>query len=151
MLYLLGLGFLAGQDVKPERFRGSTFRLAGSAFGVSAVLAVPVASGLRAVSCGADVRLVVLSASVGEFSFVTLLIFTALAHRFGLDALLGAFTGGVAVGIPDGDERPSQERYQAKIRAIGYGVPGPGVLRDDRGAVQRAGAAAVDPGRPAGP
>ncbi len=219
VLYLLGLGFLlflAGQDVKPERFRGPTFRLAGSAFVVSAVLAVPVAFGLRAVSSGADVRLlalclvastlgvvvpvlrdageistefgqlVVVSASVGEFgslllltilfsaqpesttvqvlyvlamgaaavitafalrglwrtrwmsrtfadsdedtsqlrvraAFVTLLIFTALAHRFGVDALLGAFIGGVVVGISDGDERPSQERYQAKIRAIGYG------------------------------
>ena len=219
MLYLLGLGFLlflAGQDVKPERFRGPTFRLAGSAFGVSAVLAVPVAFGLRAVSSGADVRLlalclvastlgvlvpvlrdaeeittefgqlVVVSASVGEFgslllltilfsaqpesttvqvlyvlamgaaaviaafalkglwrtrwmgrtfadsdedtsqlrvraAFVTLLIFTALAHQFGVDALLGAFIGGMVVGISDGDERPSQERYQAKIRAIGYG------------------------------
>ena len=219
VLYLLGLGFLlflAGQDVKPERFRGPTFRLAGSAFGVSAVLAVPVAFGLRAVSSGADVRLlalclvastlgvlvpvlrdaeeittefgqlIVVSASVGEFgslllltilfsaqpesttvqvlyvlamgaaaviaalalrglwrtrwmgrtfadsdedtsqlrvraAFVTLLIFTALAHQFGVDALLGAFIGGVVVGISDGDARPSQERYQAKIRAIGYG------------------------------
>ena len=35
VLYLLGLGFLlflAGQDVRPERFRGPTFRLAGTAF-----------------------------------------------------------------------------------------------------------------------
>jgi Kef-type K+ transport system membrane component KefB len=54
-------------------------------------------------------------------AFVTLLIFTALAHEFGVDALLGAFVGGVVVGVSDGDERPSQERYQAKIRAIGYG------------------------------
>ncbi len=39
VLYLLGLGFLlflAGQDVRPERFRGPTFRLAGTAFLVSA-------------------------------------------------------------------------------------------------------------------
>ena len=37
VLYLLGLGFLlflAGQDVRPERFRGPTFRLAGTAFGM---------------------------------------------------------------------------------------------------------------------
>jgi Kef-type K+ transport system membrane component KefB len=54
-------------------------------------------------------------------AFVTLLIFTALAHQFSVDALLGAFIGGVVVGISDGGERPSQERYQAKIRAIGYG------------------------------
>ncbi len=218
VLYLLGLGFLlflAGQDVRPERFRGPTFRLAGAAFLISGVAAVPVAFGLAALA-GGDVRLlalclvastlgvlvpvlrdaeeissefgqlVVVSASVGEFgslllltvlfsaqpestpvqvlyvavmgliafavalvlrrlwrtrwmtrtfadsdedtsqlrvraAFVTLLIFTALAHEFGVDALLGAFVGGVVVGVSDGDERPSQERYQAKIRAIGYG------------------------------
>jgi hypothetical protein len=63
VLYLLGLGFLlflAGLDVRPERFRGPTFRLAGSAFLVSAVLAVPVAFGLRAIASGADVRLLAL-------------------------------------------------------------------------------------------
>src|ERR1035438_6970225 len=63
VLYLLGLGFLlflAGQDVRPERFRGPTFRLAGTAFLVSAVLAVPVAFGLHAIAPGADVRLLAL-------------------------------------------------------------------------------------------
>jgi Kef-type K+ transport system membrane component KefB len=219
VLYLLGLGFLlflAGLDVRPERFRGPTFRLAGSAFLVSAVLAVPVAFGLHAIASGADVRLLALclvastlgvlvpvlrdageistdfgqlmmvAGSVGEFgslllltilfsaqpesttvqvlyvlamgvsalviavllrklwrtrwmartfadsdedtsqlrvrgAFVTLLVFTALAHQFGVDALLGAFIGGMVVGISDGDERPNQERYWAKLRAIGYG------------------------------
>jgi Kef-type K+ transport system membrane component KefB len=219
VLYLLGLGFLlflAGQDVRPERFRGPTFRLAGTAFLVSAVLAVPVALGLHLVAPGADVRLLalclvastlgvlvpvlrdaeeittefgqllVVAGSVGEFgslllltilfsaqpestlvqviyvlamgaaalvlalvlkrlwrtrlmarvfadsdddtsqlrvrgAFVTLLLFTALAHEFGVDALLGAFIAGMVVGISDGDERPNQERYWAKLRAIGYG------------------------------
>jgi Kef-type K+ transport system membrane component KefB len=219
LLYLLGLGFLlflAGQDVRPERFRGPTFRLAGSAFLVSAVLAVPVAFGLHAIGSGADVRLLalclvasslgvlvpvlrdaaeistdfgqlmVVAGSVGEFgslilltilfsaqpesttvqvlyvlamgvasvvlglllkalwrtrwmahtfadsdqdttqlrvrgAFVVLLVFTALAHEFGVDALLGAFIAGMVVAVSDGDERPSQERYQAKLRAIGYG------------------------------
>ena len=36
-------------------------------------------------------------------------------------ALLGAFIAGMVVGISDGDERPNQERYWAKLRAIGYG------------------------------
>jgi Kef-type K+ transport system membrane component KefB len=219
VLYLLGLGFLlflAGQDVRPERFRGPTFRLAGSAFLVSAVLAVPVAFGLHALTSGADVRLLalclvastlgvlvpvlrdageittdfgqlmVVSGSVGEFgslllltilfsaqpesttvqvlyvlgmgvaavllalllralwrtrwmaatfadsdddtsqlrvrgAFVVLLVFTALAHEFGVDALLGAFIGGMVVAVSDGDERPNQERYWAKLRAIGFG------------------------------
>ena len=219
LLYLLGLGFLlflAGLDVRPERFRGPTFRLAGSAFLVSAVLAVPVAFGLRAVASGADVRLLALclvastlgvlvpvlrdageistdfgqlmivAGSVGEFgslllltilfsaqpesttvqvlyvlamavaavvigialrklwrtrwmadtfadsdddtsqlrvrgAFVTLLIFTALAHQFGVDALLGAFIGGMVVGISNVSDHASQERYWAKLRAIGFG------------------------------
>jgi Kef-type K+ transport system membrane component KefB len=63
VLYLLGLGFLlflAGQDVRPERFRGPTFRLAGTAFAVSLVLAVPVAFGLHVIAPGADVRLLAL-------------------------------------------------------------------------------------------
>jgi Kef-type K+ transport system membrane component KefB len=219
LLYLLGLGFLlflAGQDVRPERFRGPTFRLAAAAFVVSGVLAVPAAFGLRLITSGADVRLlaltlvastlgvlvpvlrdageiasefgqlVVVAGSVGEFgslllltilfsaqpesttvqvlyvaamgaaavvlgvllkvlwrtrwmsatfadsdedttqlrvrgAFVVLLVFTALAHQFGVDALLGAFIAGMVVAVSDGDERPSQERYQAKLRAIGYG------------------------------
>lgn len=219
VLYLLGLGFLlflAGQDVRPERFRGPTFRLAGTAFAVSLALAVPVAFGLHVIAPGADVRLLalclvastlgvlvpvlrdaeeittefgqllVVAGSVGEFgslllltvlfsaqpestvvqviyvlimgvaalvlalilkwlwrtpvmarvfadsdedttqlrvrgAFVVLLLFTALAHQFGVDALLGAFIAGMVVGISDGDERPNQERYWAKLRAIGYG------------------------------
>lgn len=219
VLYLLGLGFLlflAGQDVRPERFRGPTFRLAGLAFLVSGALAVPAAFGLREITSGADARLlalslvastlgvlvpvlrdageistefgqlVVVAGSVGEFgslllltilfsaqpeptsiqvlyvaamgvaavvlgvllkalwrtrwmsqtfadsdedtsqlrvrgAFVVLLVFTALAHEFGVDALLGAFIAGMVVAVSDGDERPSQERYQAKLRAIGYG------------------------------
>jgi Kef-type K+ transport system membrane component KefB len=54
-------------------------------------------------------------------AFVVLLLFTALAHEFGVDALLGAFIAGMVVGISDGDERPNQERYWGKLRAIGYG------------------------------
>jgi Kef-type K+ transport system membrane component KefB len=53
--------------------------------------------------------------------FVVLLAFTALAHRFGVDALLGAFIGGVVLNVADSDDRPTQERYQGKLRAIGYG------------------------------
>lgn len=219
ILYLLGLGFLlflAGQDVRPERFRGPTFRLTAIAFAVSLALAFPVAAALRLIASGADIRLLALSlvasslgvlvpvlrdadevasdfgqlvivaGSVGEFgalllltilfsaqpeptsvqvlyvlamggcavllglalkllwrtawmsrvfadsdestsqlrvraAFVVLLAFSALAHRFGVDALLGAFIAGMVLSISDGDERPNQERYWAKLRAIGYG------------------------------
>jgi Kef-type K+ transport system membrane component KefB len=53
--------------------------------------------------------------------FVVLLVFTALAHQFGVDAMLGAFVGGVVLNIADSDDRPTQERYQGKLHAIGYG------------------------------
>ncbi len=53
--------------------------------------------------------------------FVVLLAFAALAHKFGVDALLGAFIGGIVLNVADSDDRPSQERYQGKLHAIGYG------------------------------
>ncbi len=54
-------------------------------------------------------------------AFVVLLAFAAIAHQFGVDALLGAFVGGVVLNVADSDDRPTQERYQGKLRAIGYG------------------------------
>jgi Kef-type K+ transport system membrane component KefB len=53
--------------------------------------------------------------------FVVLLAFAALAHKFGVDALLGAFIGGIVLNVADSDDRPTQERYQGKLHAIGYG------------------------------
>jgi len=54
-------------------------------------------------------------------AFVILLIFSAIAHKFGVDALLGAFVGGVVLNVADSDDRPTQQRYQDKLRAIGFG------------------------------
>jgi Kef-type K+ transport system membrane component KefB len=54
-------------------------------------------------------------------AFVILLAFAGLAHAFGVDALLGAFVGGVVLNVADSDDRPTQDRYQGKLRAIGYG------------------------------
>jgi Kef-type K+ transport system membrane component KefB len=53
--------------------------------------------------------------------FVILLAFAAIAHKFGVDALLGAFVGGVVLNVADSDDRPTQERYQGKLQAIGFG------------------------------
>jgi len=53
--------------------------------------------------------------------FVILLAFSAIAHKFGVDALLGAFIGGVVLNVADNDDRPSQQRYHDKLHAIGYG------------------------------
>jgi Kef-type K+ transport system membrane component KefB len=54
-------------------------------------------------------------------AFVVLLAFAAIAHTFGVDALLGAFVGGVVLNIADSDDRPTQQRYHGKLNAIGYG------------------------------
>ncbi|MGN6793235.1 MAG: cation:proton antiporter [Streptosporangiaceae bacterium] len=64
VLYLLGLGFLlflAGQDVRPERFRGPAFRLSALAFAISVALAFALAAALRPVASGADLRLLALA------------------------------------------------------------------------------------------
>jgi Kef-type K+ transport system membrane component KefB len=53
--------------------------------------------------------------------FVVLLAFAGLAHKFGVDALLGAFIGGIVLNVADRDDRPNRERYQGKLHAIGYG------------------------------
>jgi Kef-type K+ transport system membrane component KefB len=58
-------------------------------------------------------------------AFVILLVFSALAHQFGVDALLGAFIGGIVLNIADRDDRPNQKRFQGKLNAIGYGFPVP--------------------------
>lgn len=54
-------------------------------------------------------------------AFVILLAFAAIAHEFGVDALLGAFVGGVVLNLADNDDRPTRERYRGKLHAIGYG------------------------------
>lgn len=54
-------------------------------------------------------------------AFAILLIFAAMAHRFGVDSILGAFLAGVVLRLADHDDRPSQARYLAKLDAIGYG------------------------------
>jgi Kef-type K+ transport system membrane component KefB len=54
-------------------------------------------------------------------AFVILLVFSALAHQFGVDALLGAFIGGIVLNIADRDDRPNQKRFGGKLGAIGYG------------------------------
>jgi Kef-type K+ transport system membrane component KefB len=54
-------------------------------------------------------------------AFVILLVFTGLAHGFGVDSLLGAFVAGVVLRVADRDNRPNIEVFQAKLDAIGFG------------------------------
>jgi Kef-type K+ transport system membrane component KefB len=84
-------------------------------------------------------------------AFVMLMIFTGLAHQFGVDALLGAFIAGVVLSVSDGDDRPNQEHYWAKLQAIGFGflVPvffvGTGVQLDLRSLVKHGSSLALVP------
>jgi Kef-type K+ transport system membrane component KefB len=52
---------------------------------------------------------------------VLLLAFVALAARFGLETILGAFLAGVVLGIVDRDPRMSHPLFRVKLEAIGYG------------------------------
>lgn len=54
-------------------------------------------------------------------AFLILLAFAAAAHEFGVDTLLGSFIAGIVLRVTDSDDRPSQERYREKLRAIGFG------------------------------
>ncbi|MCD0484052.1 cation:proton antiporter [Streptacidiphilus sp. ASG 303] len=49
-----------------------------------------------------------------------LVAFAALAERFGLESILGAFLAGAVVGLVDRDSS-SHPRFRGKVEAVGYG------------------------------
>ena len=55
-----------------------------------------------------------------RFAVVLLVAFTALAERFGLESILGAFLAGVVVSIVDRDSA-SHPNFRTKLEAIGFG------------------------------
>ena len=55
-----------------------------------------------------------------RFAVLLLVAFTALAERFGLESILGAFLAGAIVGLVDRDSA-SHPNFHAKLEAIGYG------------------------------
>jgi Kef-type K+ transport system membrane component KefB len=54
-------------------------------------------------------------------AFVLLLVFAALADRFGVDAVLGAFVAGIVLRVANRDTGAAKERFTAKLHAIGFG------------------------------
>lgn len=50
-----------------------------------------------------------------------LIAFVALASRFGLEAILGAFLAGVVLGVVDRDPRMTHPHFRTKLEGIGYG------------------------------
>ena len=55
-----------------------------------------------------------------RFAVLLLVAFTALAERFGLESILGAFLAGAIVGLVDRDSA-SHPQFRIKLEAIGYG------------------------------
>src|SRR5215471_18520097 len=55
-----------------------------------------------------------------RFAVLLLVAFTALAERFGLESILGAFLAGAIIGLVDRDSS-SHPRFRTKLEAIGYG------------------------------
>jgi Kef-type K+ transport system membrane component KefB len=55
-----------------------------------------------------------------RFAVVLLVAFTALAERFGLESILGAFLAGVVVSVVDRDSS-SHPHFRTKLDAVGYG------------------------------
>jgi Kef-type K+ transport system membrane component KefB len=55
-----------------------------------------------------------------RFAVVLLVAFTALAERFGLESILGAFLAGVVVSVVDRDSA-SHPNFRTKLEAIGFG------------------------------
>jgi Kef-type K+ transport system membrane component KefB len=55
-----------------------------------------------------------------RFAVVLLIAFTALAEKFGLESILGAFLAGVVISVVDRDSS-SHPHFRTKLEAIGFG------------------------------
>ena len=93
-----------------------------------AFAAVVAATGLTVAAAGRSRRLgdvlIRLQDTTAEirvrFAVVLLIAFTALAERFGLESILGAFLAGAVVGMVDRDAT-SHPNFRTKLEAIGFG------------------------------
>ncbi|MEO6142860.1 MAG: cation:proton antiporter [Dermatophilaceae bacterium] len=88
------------------------------------VLATAVVVGRAGMSMGLGDVLQRLQDTTAEirvrFAVVLLIAFTALAERFGLESILGAFLAGVVVSVVDRDSA-SHPHFRTKLEAIGFG------------------------------
>jgi Kef-type K+ transport system membrane component KefB len=86
---------------------GVALRGAGRASPISAVL-------FRLQDTSAQIRV--------RGAFLVLLGFVALAGRFGLEAVLGAFAAGVFLTLVDRDRAMTHPAFRAKLEAVGFGI-----------------------------
>lgn len=55
-------------------------------------------------------------------AFLLLVAFVALAERFGLEVILGAFLAGAILSLVDRDREMTHPAFRAKLEAVGFGV-----------------------------
>src|SRR5215467_9499830 len=101
---------------------GSKVVVLGAFAGLVAVTAIVVSSAARSMRLGLVLlRLQDTTAEIRvRFAVLLLVAFTALAERFGLESILGAFLAGAIVALVDGDSA-SHPNFRTKLEAIGYG------------------------------
>ena len=101
---------------------GSKVVVLGAFAGLVAVTGLVVSGAARSMRLGQVlVRLQDTTAEIRvRFAVLLLVAFTALAERFGLESILGAFLAGAIVGLVDRDSA-SHPQFRAKLDAIGYG------------------------------
>ena len=101
---------------------GSKVVVLGAFAGLVAVTGLVVSGAARSMRLGQVlVRLQDTTAEIRvRFAVLLLVAFTALAERFGLESILGAFLAGAIVGLVDRDSA-SHPNFRAKLDAIGYG------------------------------
>ena len=90
--------------------------------GLIAVTGLAVSGAARSMRLGQVlVRLQDTTAEIRvRFAVLLLVAFTALAERFGLESILGAFLAGAIIGLVDRDSA-SHPNFRTKLEAIGYG------------------------------
>jgi len=115
-IVLLSLFFSSGGST------GSKVVVLGAFAGLVVVTGLAVSGAARSVRLGQVLlRLQDTTAEIRvRFAVLLLVAFTALAERFGLESILGAFLAGAIVGLVDRDSA-SHPNFRAKLEAIGYG------------------------------
>ena len=101
---------------------GAKIVVLGAFAGLVAATGLAVSGAARSMRLGQVlVRLQDTTAEIRvRFAVLLLVAFTALAERFGLESILGAFLAGAIVGLVNRDSA-SHPHFRTKLEAIGYG------------------------------
>ncbi len=102
---------------------GSTLILIGSLFGIAGAVYVFVRRAERSAAIMRDlVRLQDTTAQIRIRAALVLMIgFAALAQKFGLEAILGAFAAGAVLTLVDQDRQMTHPLFRTKLEAMGFG------------------------------